>query len=145
MAKSVAEYSGHVVLFNLGKTANGLYIGNSSFDATNGAAGSLVVLLIWMFYSTQILLIGAEFTLVYARSQGRSANNDRNRHWLIGSSTASAAGLVHRSKGSSSQLVVANQQTIHGLESQSSRRSIATASPTKHRELVRRWKTNKSQ
>ena len=139
-------YSGHVVLFNLGKTAIGLYIGNSSFDSTNGAAGSLVVLLIWMFLSTRILLIGAEFTQVYARSQGRSSNNDRNRHWLIGSSTASAAGLVHRSEGgSSSQLVVANQQTIHGLESQSSRRSIATASPTKHRELVRRWKTNKSQ
>ncbi|WP_216910785.1 YihY/virulence factor BrkB family protein [Synechococcus sp. CCY 0621] len=57
------------VLFNLGKTAIGLYIGNSSFDSTYGAAGSLVVLLIWIFYSTQILLIGAEFTQVYSRSQ----------------------------------------------------------------------------
>jgi membrane protein len=71
MARSVGGCSGHVVLFNLGKTAIGQYIGNSSFDSTYGAAGSLVVLLIWMFFSTQILLIGAEFTQVFARSQGK--------------------------------------------------------------------------
>lgn len=59
------------ILFNLGKTVIGLYIGNSSFDSTYGAAGSLVVLLIWIFYSTQILLIGAEFTQVYSRNQGK--------------------------------------------------------------------------
>jgi membrane protein len=59
------------VLFNLGKITIGLYIGNSSFDSTYGAAGSLVVLLIWIFYSTQILLIGAEFTQVYSHSQGK--------------------------------------------------------------------------
>ena len=68
---SVGGYSGDVVLFNLGRTAIGLYIGKSSFDSTYGAADSLVVLLIWMFLSTQILLIGAEFTQVYARSQGK--------------------------------------------------------------------------
>ncbi len=59
------------VLFNLGKTVIGLYIGNSSFDSTYGAAGSLVVLLIWIFYSTQIILICAEFTQVYSRNQGK--------------------------------------------------------------------------
>ena len=72
MAGSVGGNIGHVVLFNLGKTAIGLYIGNSSFDLTYGAAGSLVVLLIWMFLSTQIQLIGTEFTQVYARSQGKN-------------------------------------------------------------------------
>jgi membrane protein len=60
------------VLFNLGKTAIGLYIGNSSFSSTYGASGSLVVLLIWIFYSAQILLIGAEFTKVYSRNQRKT-------------------------------------------------------------------------
>lgn len=63
------------VLFNIGKAAIGLYIGNSSFSSTYGAAGSLVVLLIWIFYSTQILLIGAEFTQVYSRSQAKSRSS----------------------------------------------------------------------
>jgi membrane protein len=71
MTRSVGGCSGHIVLFNLGTTAIGLYISKSSFDSTYGAAGSLVVLLIWMFLSTQILLIGAEFTQIYARSQGK--------------------------------------------------------------------------
>ncbi len=55
------------VLFNLGKTAIGFYIGNSRLDSSYGAAGSLIALLIWIFYSTQILLIGAEFTQVYSQ------------------------------------------------------------------------------
>jgi membrane protein len=58
------------VLFNIGKFLIGLYLGNSSVGSTYGAAGSLVVLLIWVFYSAQILLIGAEFTQVYSKHRG---------------------------------------------------------------------------
>lgn len=58
------------LLFNIGKFLIGLYLGNSSVSSTYGAAGSLVVLLIWIFYSAQILLIGAEFTQVYSRYRG---------------------------------------------------------------------------
>lgn len=58
------------VLFNIGKTAIGVYLGNSSIGSAYGAAGSLVVVLIWIFYSAQILLIGAEFTQVYSRYRG---------------------------------------------------------------------------
>lgn len=58
------------LLFNIGKYLIGLYLGNSSVSSTYGAAGSLVVLLIWIFYSAQILLIGAEFTQVYSRYRG---------------------------------------------------------------------------
>jgi len=58
------------LLFNIGKYLIGLYLGNSSVSSTYGAAGSLVVLLIWVFYSAQILLIGAEFTQVYSRFRG---------------------------------------------------------------------------
>jgi membrane protein len=59
------------LLFNFGKFLIGLYLGNSSIGSTYGAAGSLVVVLIWVFYSAQILLYGAEFTQVYSRYRGR--------------------------------------------------------------------------
>ena len=58
------------LLFTLGKTLIGLYIGRSSVASGFGAAGSFVVLLIWVYYSTQIFLLGAEFTGVYAREYG---------------------------------------------------------------------------
>jgi membrane protein len=58
------------LLFNIGKYLLGLYLGSSSVASTYGAAGSLVVLLIWVFYSAQILLIGAEFTQVYSKYRG---------------------------------------------------------------------------
>lgn len=58
------------VLFTLGKFALGYYLGNSSFSSTYGAAGSLVVLLAWVYYSAQIMFFGAEFTQVYAKEYG---------------------------------------------------------------------------
>jgi len=53
-------------LFTIGKYAIGVYLGQSSSDSLLGAGGSLVVLLIWVYYSSQIVLFGAEFTHVYA-------------------------------------------------------------------------------
>ena len=58
------------VLFSVGKFLIGLYLGNSAVASSFGAAGSLVVLLIWIYYSAQILLFGAEFTQVYANNYG---------------------------------------------------------------------------
>jgi membrane protein len=58
------------VLFVIGKTLIGLYIGNSSMASVYGAAGSFVVMLVWIYYSAQILLFGAEFTEVYAKRFG---------------------------------------------------------------------------
>ncbi len=57
------------LLFVIGKFALGLYLGKSAVASTYGAAGSLVVLLLWVYYSAQILLFGAEFTQVYANSK----------------------------------------------------------------------------
>jgi len=57
-------------LFTLGKYLIGLYLGKASVGSTYGAAGSFVVLLLWIYYSTQILLFGAEFTQVYANMHG---------------------------------------------------------------------------
>jgi membrane protein len=58
------------LLFNIGKYLIGLYLGSSGVGSTYGAAGSLVVVLLWVFYSAQILLIGAEFTQVYSKFRG---------------------------------------------------------------------------
>lgn len=58
------------VFFSLGKTAIGLYLGNSAIASSFGAAGSLVLLLVWIYYSAQILFFGAEFTQVYANKYG---------------------------------------------------------------------------
>lgn len=58
------------VLFVVGKFAIGLYLGHSSMASSYGVAGSFVVLLVWVYYSAQILFFGAEFTQVYANRFG---------------------------------------------------------------------------
>ena len=58
------------LLFTLGKTVIGIYLGSSAVGTTFGAAGSLVLLLLWVYYSAQILFFGAEFTQVYANILG---------------------------------------------------------------------------
>lgn len=58
------------VLFTIGKTLIGMYLGRASIGSTYGAAGSLVVVLVWIYYSAQIFFFGAEFTQVYARAHG---------------------------------------------------------------------------
>jgi membrane protein len=58
------------VLFTVGKFAIGMYLGQSSMASSYGVAGSFVVLLVWVYYSAQILFVGAEFTQVYANNFG---------------------------------------------------------------------------
>jgi membrane protein len=58
------------LLFGLGRYLIGLYIGNSNFSSTYGAAGALVTLLVWTFYNSLILFLGAEFTFVWAKRRG---------------------------------------------------------------------------
>ena len=70
-------------LFTLGKTAIGFYLGQASVGSAYGAAGSMVVLLVWVYYSAQIFLFGAEFTQVYARRYGSSILPSRGAVWRI--------------------------------------------------------------
>jgi membrane protein len=58
------------LLFTIGKLLIGLYLGHASIGSTFGAAGSLLVFLVWVYYSAQILFFGAELTQVYARRYG---------------------------------------------------------------------------
>jgi membrane protein len=66
------------VLFGIGKWAIGMYLGKAGVSSTYGAAGSLVVLLLWVYYSSQIFLIGAEFTHVYSCHLGSQYKPDSN-------------------------------------------------------------------
>jgi len=61
------------LLFTIGKFLIGLYLGKSTVASSYGAAGSLVLLLLWVYYSAQIFLLGAEFTKVYAEHRGRQS------------------------------------------------------------------------
>jgi len=63
-------------LFVLGKFLLGLYLGSAGVSSAYGAAGSIVALVIWVYYSAQVLLVGAEFTEVYARLYGSRITPD---------------------------------------------------------------------
>jgi hypothetical protein len=58
------------LLFTIGKQLIGIYLGKASFGSTYRAAGSLVVVLMWVYYSAQLFFLGAEFTKVYTREFG---------------------------------------------------------------------------
>jgi membrane protein len=58
------------VLFNVGKHLIGLYIGRSSLSSVYGAMGSLVILLVWVYYSAQIMFFGAQFTHLFGLRHG---------------------------------------------------------------------------
>jgi len=67
------------VLFTVGKTLIGWYLGSSAIGSSYGAAGGLIVLLLWVYYSVQVFLLGAEFTKIYANRQG-----SKKRHPVSG-------------------------------------------------------------
>jgi membrane protein len=62
--------AGTALLFTIGKSVIGLYLGRAGTTSVYGAAGSLVLVLLWIYYSSQILFLGAEFTDVYSRRYG---------------------------------------------------------------------------
>lgn len=66
------------ILFTLGKYLIGLYLGSSSISSSFGAAGALILILVWVYYSTTIFLFGAEFTKVYADQFGSGIHPSRN-------------------------------------------------------------------
>jgi len=59
------------ILFSAGRFAIGLYLGRSAIASAYGAAGTLAVLLLWLYYSAQVFLLGAEFTCLYATHRAR--------------------------------------------------------------------------
>jgi membrane protein len=58
------------LLFSIGKFLIGMYLGRGTFSSTYGAAASLVIILVWVYYSAQVFFLGAEFTKIYANRYG---------------------------------------------------------------------------
>jgi membrane protein len=85
-------------LFTIGKFAIGLYLGHSSMASSYGVAGSFVVLLVWVYYSAQILFLGAEFTQVYANQFGSRIIPSDNAEPVTEESRAQQ-GLARKSAG----------------------------------------------
>jgi membrane protein len=90
-----------VVLFIVGKFLIGLYLGKSDVGSSFGAFGSLVIVMVWIYYSAQIFLLGAEFTWVYAHEAGSRRRAPREEKDEIGAApvmpvTATVAPLVER-------------------------------------------------
>jgi len=67
------------LLFSIGKYLIGVYIGNSGISSSYGAAGSVVLVLVWVYYSTQIFLLGAEFTKTYTYRFGSRRHQQHPR------------------------------------------------------------------
>jgi membrane protein len=65
------------LIFTAGKQVIGLYLGKASLESSYGAAGSLVILLVWVYYSAQLFFFGAEFTKVYANTFGSHSGRAR--------------------------------------------------------------------
>jgi membrane protein len=70
------------VLFFIGQFAVGIYLSNATIGSVFGAAGSLTIILVWIYYSAQILLFGAEFTEVWARHHGAFIRPDADATWV---------------------------------------------------------------
>jgi membrane protein len=66
---------GTAVLFELGQSAIGLYLGRSTIGTAYGAAGSLILLLLWIYYTAQVFLLGAEFTKIWSIHHGSQRHN----------------------------------------------------------------------
>lgn len=77
---------GTALLFTIGKFVLGLYLGMASVGSTYGAAGSLVAVIVWVYYSAQIFFFGAEFTHVYAEQRGTRSGQPPQQN-LVTSST----------------------------------------------------------
>ena len=68
------------LLFTIGKQLIGIYLGKASFGSTYGAAGSLVIVLVWVYYSSQLFFFGAEFTKIYTETFGSRLDARLNLH-----------------------------------------------------------------
>ena len=83
------------LLFTIGKQVIGLYLGNSNIGSTFGVFASLIVLLVWVYYFAQIMLIGVEFTQVYANTYGSHIVPEENAE-LVTEGIRANEGIPHQ-------------------------------------------------
>ena len=88
------------LLFAIGKQLLGLYLGKAAVGSSYGAAGSIVALVVWVFYAAQILFMGAEFTQVQARHRGASIEPTPNAERVTTTEGTHEVGNPRESSGS---------------------------------------------
>ncbi|RYF32216.1 MAG: YihY/virulence factor BrkB family protein [Comamonadaceae bacterium] len=98
------------VLFEIGKAGIGLYLGKSGVSDSFAAAGSLVVLLAWVYYAAQIFLLGAEFTKVYSDSHGSGAGTRAVVATEVMKDVANAGGMPAAADGAARGAVAEGSQ-----------------------------------
>jgi len=84
------------ILFNLGKLLVGLYIGSSAIGSSYGATGALIIVLLWIYYSAEIFLLGAEFTKVCANRRGTEQVHPRSSQDRVSDASAKQVGGASR-------------------------------------------------
>ena len=84
------------ILFTIGKYLIGLYLGTSRIGSSFGAAGALILILVWVYYSTTIFLLGAEFTKVYASRYGSGINPSQHASFADPVKRAKAAAAANQ-------------------------------------------------
>lgn len=92
------------LLFEIGKFLIGLYLGKASVASGFGAAGSLVVLLVWVYFSAQIFLLGAEFTWVYSHEYGSKADQAEQKSASATPCRSEVAAAAEGSQGRSKRI-----------------------------------------
>ena len=93
------------LLLEIGKILIGLYLGKTSVASSFGAAASLVILLVWVYFSAQIFLLGAEFTWVYSHAYGSNAAQTGKK---------STAAVPSRSDGANEKELTGSLDTGQG-------------------------------
>jgi len=131
------------VLFMVGQLVLGWYLGRQSGASVYGAAGSLIVLLLWLYYSAQIFLFGAEFTQVYATRYGQGVQPDKD---AIGrdqvattkpASKAASEGTAQRpSQGSQKSAASSSSMPLTRIETQTRTSSTVALTNLSLGELV---------
>lgn len=113
------------VLFELGKFAIGLYLGKSGVNESFAAAGSLVVVLAWVYYAAQIFLLGAEFTKVYANEHGSVAGAKAI------ASTKAMAAAAEAGTDAAPAAVAAGAVAIHASGTSGTSSALGTSGDTR--------------
>jgi membrane protein len=103
------------LLFTGGKFLLGLYLGRSSVVSAYGAAGSIVLILLWVYYSAQILFFGAEITQVYANQYGAHLQPKANAQWMSNAERKKARGKVQREKNRKARLLSELKEEVRVL------------------------------
>lgn len=116
------------LLFTIGKTLLGIYIGAASVGSAFGAAGSLLVVLVWVYYSAQIFFFGAEFTQVYASHAGKRIQPSANAVPLT-EEKREQQGMPHQDSEAEQRRAAAAGQPLAAQSSQVDREPAEPAEP----------------